>query len=326
MPTGPQRVLVTGGAGFIGSWVVDAMVDAGHDVVALDNLSHGRRPNVSPRARLVEADLLSSDLDALFAEVRPQVISHHAAQASVPGSTADPVHDATLNVVGSVRLLEAARRAGVRKIVYAASGGSTYGVPQYVPIDEQHPIDPISPYAVSKHTVEHYLRTYQELHGLAFTSLRYANVYGPRQDPHGEAGVISIFANKMVKGETPTVHGDGLVERDFVYVGDVARANVLAVERGDAAMVNIGTGLGTTVLQVVAKLRELLDYRGEVIHGPPRLGDVPSVRLNPALAGEVLGWRPEVGWEDGIRAHVDWVRQRRDEVASSPGETARTGA
>jgi UDP-glucose 4-epimerase len=310
MSTQSRRVLVTGGAGFIGSWVVDAMVDAGHEVVALDNLSRGKKGNLNPRARFVEADLVTSDLGAILAEVRPEVISHHAAQASVPGSTADPVNDATLNVVASVRLLDAARQHGVQKIIYAASGGSTYGVPQYVPIDETHPIDPISPYAVSKHTVEHYLRTYHVLYGLAFTSLRYANVYGPRQDPHGEAGVISIFANRMLCGETPLVHGAGTDDRDYVFVGDVARANALAVDRGDGAMVNIGTGLGINVLYIFAELKKLIGYQGEVVHGPPRLGDVPSVRLNPALAEQILGWRPIVAFDEGMRRQVDWLRQR----------------
>jgi UDP-glucose 4-epimerase len=304
------RVLVTGGAGFIGSHVVDAMLEASHEVVALDNLATGRQDNVDPRARFARADLLRDDLEALFAELKPEVISHHAAQASVGGSTADPVHDASLNVVGTVRLLEAARKAGVRKVVYAASGGSTYGVPQYVPIDEGHPIDPISPYAVSKHTGEHYLRTYEELYGLTFTSLRYANVYGPRQDPHGEAGVISIFADRMLRGEQPLIHGTGTDDRDYVYVGDVARANVLAVDRGDGAMVNIGTGTGKNVLEIFARLKELLSYAGEARHGPPRLGDVPSVRLDAALAAKTIGWRPTTAFEDGLRAQVGWLRSR----------------
>src|SRR5579884_1223403 len=286
------------------------MVEAGHDVAALDNLSHGRRDYVNPKARLIVADLLTSDLDAILADFEPEAISHHAAQASVGGSTADPVNDAQLNVVASVRLLEAARKAGVRKIVYAASGGSVYGVPQRIPIDEGHPIDPISPYAVSKHAVEHYLRCYRELYGLAFTALRYANVYGPRQDPHGEAGVIAIFANRMLQGETPLVHGAGTDERDYVYVGDVARANVLALDRGDGELVNIGTGIGTQTLQVYEKLKELLGYRGDKRHGPPRLGDVPSVRLNAARAEQVLGWRPTVAFEDGVRAQVEWLRTR----------------
>jgi UDP-glucose 4-epimerase len=304
------RVLVTGGAGFIGAHVVDAMLDAGHDVAALDNLATGKQTNLNARARLVRADLVNDDLDPLFAELKSDAISHHAAQASVGGSTANPVHDATLNVVGTVRLLEAARKAGVQKVVYAASGGSTYGVPQYVPIDEGHPIDPISPYAVSKHTGEHYLRTYSELYGLRFTSLRYANVYGPRQDPHGEAGVISIFADRMLRGEQPLVHGTGTDDRDYVYVGDVARANVLALDCGDGAMVNIGTGTGTNVLEIFARLKVLLGYEGEPRHGPPRLGDVPSVRLNPTLAEKTIGWRPTTAFEDGLQAQVDWLRSR----------------
>lgn len=310
MPAQPQRVLVTGGAGFIGSWVVDAMVAAGHEVVALDDLSHGKREYVNPKARLIEADLLSADLEAIVADVKPSAISHHAAQASVGGSTADPVHDAQVNVVASVRLLEAARKGGVRKVIYAASGGSVYGVPRYIPIDEKHPVDPISPYAVSKHTVEHYLRCFQELYGLAFTALRYANVYGPRQDPHGEAGVIAIFADRMMRREVPIVNGTDPPERDYVYVGDVARANVLALDRGDGEIVNIGTGTGTTAVQVYDRLKDLLGYKGDKRHGPPRLGDVPDVRLNPARAEQVLGWRPTVSFEDGVRAQVEWLRTR----------------
>jgi UDP-glucose 4-epimerase len=299
------RVLVTGGAGFVGSHVVDAMLEAGHEVTALDNLRTGKRRNLNPRARFVEADLLKDDLEPILAGI--EAISHHAAQASVGGSTANPVYDATLNVVGSVRLLEAARKAGVGKVVYAASGGSTYGVPQYLPIDEQHPIDPISPYAVSKHTVEHYLRTWQELYGLRFTSLRYANVYGPRQDPHGEAGVISIFADLMIRGEQPLIHGEGL-PRDYVYVGDVARANALAIKRGDGAMVNIGTGVAIPVKTIFDLLKELLGYAGEARYGPPRLGDVPSVRLDASLAKQVLGWEPTTAFDDGIRAQVAWLK------------------
>ena len=303
-----MRVLVTGGAGFIGSHVVDAMVVAGHDVTALDNLKTGKRRNLNPAARFVEADLLKDDLEAVLQGV--DVISHHAAQASVGGSTADPVYDATLNVVGSVRLLDAARKSGVGKVVYAASGGSTYGVPRYLPIDEKHPIDPISPYAVSKHTVEHYLRTWSELYDLRFTSLRYANVFGPRQDPHGEAGVISIFADLMISGQQPLIHGTGL-PRDYVYVGDVARANVLAVDGGDGAMVNIGTGVATPVRVLFDLLKQMLGYEAEPRYGPPRLGDVPSVRLDASLAKQVLGWEPKISLEEGMRAQVAWLKSVR---------------
>jgi UDP-glucose 4-epimerase len=300
------RAAVTGGAGFIGSWVVDQYLEAGYEVLAIDVKPRAEARHVNPRATYAEVDLRDGDVERVLCDFRPDVISHHAAQASVPGSVADPVRDAMVNVVGSVRLLEAARKSGVRKIVYAASGGSTYGAVKYVPTDEKHPIDPISPYAVSKHTVEHYLRTYEHLYGLRFTSLRYANIYGPRQDPHGEAGVVAIFTSRMLRGEQPVINGDGTDERDYVFVRDVARANLLAVEQGDGAMVNVATGVGTTAIEIFDELKRLTEYAGERVHGPPRPGDVPSIRLDPDLAKETLGWEPTTSVKDGLRETVAW--------------------
>jgi UDP-glucose 4-epimerase len=307
-----RRAAVTGGAGFIGSWVVDQYLEAGYEVLAIDVKSRDQAQHVSPRAAYAQVDLRDGDVERVLCDFRPDVVSHHAAQASVPGSVADPVHDVMTNVVGSVRLLEAARKSGVRKIVYAASGGSTYGAVKYLPTDEKHPIDPISPYAVSKHTVEHYLRAYQSLYGLQFTSLRYANIYGPRQDPHGEAGVVAIFTKRMLGGEQPIVNGEGTDERDYVFVRDVARANLLAVEQGDGAMVNIATGVGTTVIEIFDELKRLTEFPGERVHGPPRAGDVPSIRLDPDLAKETLGWEPSTSIRDGLRETVAWfIDQQR---------------
>jgi UDP-glucose 4-epimerase len=301
----PLRCLVTGGAGFIGSHVVDALVEAGHQVLALDNLATGKRAQLNPAASFVEADLRDADLDALLADFRPEVVLHQAAQASVPASVHDPLDDASVNVVGTLRLLEAARKSGVRKVIYAATGGAMYGAPRYLPIDERHPVEPLSPYAVSKTAAGHYLRVYQSLYGLAYTSLRYANIYGPRQDPHGEAGVIAIFTNRMLAGEQPIVHGAGTDQRDYVFVGDVARANLLALRRADNAAVNIGTGVGTDVNTLFDRLKALTEFEGERVHGPPRAGDVPSMRLDPSLSGQLLGWTAEVPLADGLRRTVE---------------------
>jgi UDP-glucose 4-epimerase len=296
---------VTGGAGFIGSHIVDALVAAGHEVLAIDSLVTGRRENVNPAARLVEVDLRDGDLDAILADFRPEVVIHQAAQASVPGSVQDPLYDLGVNIVGTVRLLEAARKSGARKVVYAATGGAMYGAPRYLPIDERHPVEPVSPYAVSKTAAEHYLRVYRDLYGLHYTSLRYANIYGPRQNPHGEAGVIAIFTNRMLAGQQPIVNGPGTDQRDYVYVGDVARANLLALDRADDAAVNIGTGVGTDVNTLFDRLKALTEYPGERVHGPPRAGDVPSMRLDPSLAGQLLGWTATVPLDDGLRRTVE---------------------
>ena len=209
-------------------------------MLALDSLATGKRENLNPAAGFAEVDLRDGDLDAVLGDFRPDVVVHEAAQASVPASVHDPVYDANVNVVGTVRLLEAARKCGTRKVIYAATGGAMYGTPQYLPIDERHPVEPMSPYAASKAAAEQYLRVYQSLYGLSYTSLRYANIYGPRQDPSGEAGVIAIFTNKMLAGQQPIVNGPGTDQRDYVYVGDVARANVLALDRADNAAVNVG--------------------------------------------------------------------------------------
>jgi UDP-glucose 4-epimerase len=301
-----RRAAVTGGAGFIGSWVVDQYLEAGYEVLAIDVKPRAEARNLNPGAAYAEIDLRDGDLEGPLRDFRPDVISHHGAQSSVPSSVADPVRDAMINVVGSVRLLEAARKSGVRKIVYAASGGSTYGAAKYIPTDEKHPIDPISPYAVSKHTVEHYLRTYQSLYGLQFTSLRYANIYGPRQDPHGEAGVVAIFTSRMLRGEQPIINGAGTDERDYVFVRDVARANLLAIDSGDGAMVNIATGVGTTAVEIFEELKLLTEFKGERVHGPPRAGDVPSIRLDAGQAKAALAWEPATSVRDGLRETVGW--------------------
>ncbi len=305
------RVLVTGGAGFIGSHVVDALVVAGHDVAVVDNLATGRRAQVNAAARLHEADIRdAAALDHVFTAERPEVVSHQAAQASVSVSMADPLRDAEINVLGSLTLLEACRRHGVRKLVYAGTGGAAVGEPKYLPVDEDHPADPLSPYGANKHAVEHYCSLYRANWGLETTILRYANVYGPRQDPRGEAGVIAIFAGRMLAGgeSEPIVNGTGEQERDYVYVGDVAEANLLALDRGGGGMFNLGTGVGTTVNRIFDDLRELTGYGGVRRHGPALPGEVFRIYLSIERARTVLGWEPRVGLRDGLRMTVESMR------------------
>lgn len=308
--TGCKRVLVTGGAGFIGSHVVDLLLAEGHKVAVVDNLSTGRRENVNPQADFFLVDIGSPDLAAVFDAVRPQAVVHLAAQASVPVSVADPARDAAVNILGSVNLLQQSVRAGVDKFVYVSTGGALYGEPQYLPCDEDHPIVPLSPYGVSKHTVEHYLHFYRQVHGLAYTVLRLANVYGPRQDPFGEAGVVAIFTQRMLDGEQVVIYGSGEQERDFVYVLDCARAAVLALSRGDGQAYNIGCGRGTTINALFALMRSITGYTLEPRYDPPRPGDVFRSFLNADKARRELGWEPTVSLDEGLRRTVAHFRRR----------------
>ncbi|GAB4505997.1 MAG: SDR family oxidoreductase [Anaerolineales bacterium] len=307
--SGKKRVLVTGGAGFIGSHVVDLLLEQGHRVAVVDNLSTGRRENVNPQAEFFLADVGSPDLAAVLDAVRPQAVVHLAAQASVSVSVADPVRDATANILGSVNLLQQCVRTGVEKFVYVSTGGALYGEPQYLPCDENHPINPLSPYGVSKHTVEHYLYFYRQVHGLAYTVLRLANVYGPRQDPFGEAGVVAIFTQRMLDGEQVVIYGSGEQERDFVFVMDCARAAVLALSRGDGEAYNIGCGRGTTVNVLFAMMKSLTGYAREPRYDPPRPGDVFRSFLNADKARRELGWEPSVSLEEGLRQTIAHFRQ-----------------
>lgn len=308
---GSARALVTGGAGFIGSHVVDAYVRAGLDVAVVDNLATGSRANLDPTARLYEVDIRDgAALDRVFAAERPEIVSHQAAQASVSASMADPPRDAAINVLGSLNVLEACRKHGARKLIYAATGGAAVGEPKYLPVDEDHPVEPLSPYGASKHAVEHYVTLYRQTFGLDTTILRYANIYGPRQDPRGEAGVIAIFAGLMLTGQTPTINGTGEQERDYVYVGDVARANLLALDTGSGGMYNIGTGVSTSVNGLFDLLAELTGYGEPRRHGPALRGEVFRIYVTNERARQDLGWEPTVGLSEGLRLTVESIRAK----------------
>ncbi|HVP15588.1 MAG TPA: NAD-dependent epimerase/dehydratase family protein [Terriglobales bacterium] len=305
-----MRILVTGGAGFIGSHVVDRFVERGHEVAVLDNLSTGFRAFVHPAARFYEADLTdAAAVERCVAEFAPELVDHHAAQIDVRRSVEDPVFDASTNVLGALRLLEACTRHGVRKFVYASTGGALYGEGRQLPATEDHPVHPESPYGVSKHTLEHYLDLWRLLHGLDSTILRYPNVYGPRQNPHGEAGVNAIFIGLMLRGQRPRIFGTGEQVRDYLYVMDVVEANERALERGSGAIVNLGTGIGTSVNDIFRELRSILGFAGEPIYEPPRPGEVQRIYLDATRAREVLGWTPRTRFRDGLVQTVEWSRR-----------------
>jgi UDP-glucose 4-epimerase len=306
-----MKILVTGGAGFIGSHVVDACLDEGHDVSVVDDLSTGKREQVNPAARFYQVDIRDeAALARILDQEQPEVISHQAARADVRESLEKPVFYADVNVLGSLKLLELARHNGVRKVIYASTGGAVYGEPHYLPVDEQHPVNPLDPYGASKHHVEHYLYLYRLNHGLEYTILRYPNVYGPRQDPFGEAGVVAIFTGQMLTGRHPTIFGSGEQVRDFTYVSDVARANVLALTRGDGALVNIGSGVGTSVNELFAALKQATGYQQPALYGPPKPGEVSRVYLDASAAREQLGWEPVVPLQEGIARTVAYFRSR----------------
>jgi UDP-glucose 4-epimerase len=303
--------MITGGAGFIGSHIADAYLAAGHDVHIVDNLSTGKPQNISDGVRLHQADLLDREaMNDLFRSVQPEVVNHHAAQASVKVSTGDMVHDLLENAGGTARVVELCAQHGVQKVIYASSGGTVYGNPERLPLDESHPLTPVSPYGVSKLTGEHYVRLGAQLFGLRTTVVRYSNAFGPRQDPHGEAGVVAIFTGKMLAGEQCTIDGDGEQRKDYVYVGDIARANVLALTSGDGETLNIGSGHGTSVNKIFDALKEHTGTEVPPRYGPPRPGDVRDFWLDPTRATSVMGWRAEVDFEEGIRKTVEWYRAR----------------
>jgi UDP-glucose 4-epimerase len=306
-----MRILVTGGAGFIGSHIVDAFIAAGHTVAVIDDLSAGRRENVHPQARFHSSDLTDAAvLERVFATEQPEVVCHQAAQKSVRISVEDPAADATTNIIGTLRLLERCRRTGVAHVLFASTGGAIYGDTEQIPTPEEHLARPVSPYGIAKLSVEHYLYFYQHQYGLTSTVLRYANVYGPRQDPHGEAGVVAIFVERLLAGETATIYGDGGQTRDYVYVGDVAAANVRALETRATGAFNIGTGIETSVNDLYAALAGTVGTKQPPQYAEGRPGEQRRSAVDAGRAANLLGWRPQVSLPEGLRRTVEQFRGR----------------
>jgi UDP-glucose 4-epimerase len=306
------RILVTGGAGFIGSHVVDAYVAAGHEVAVLDNFSTGREENVNPAAAVYRVELRDQpQVEKAIALVRPELVNHHAAQSEVPKSVADPTYDAQVNIIGGLNLLKACSDHGVRKVVFSSTGGALYGEPDVVPAPEDHPVRPLSPYGTSKFAFEQYLGTFRRTYGLDYTVLRYANIYGPRQDFHAEEGrVIAIFASRMLAGKPVIIDGTGDQSRDMLHVGDVATANLAAVEKGSGGTFHVSTGIAVTVNDLFRKIALLTGYRLEPTYGPPRKGDVFRIALDNERARQDLGWQPQVSLEEGLSLTVDYFREQ----------------
>ena len=304
-----MKILVTGGAGFIGSHVVDALVSAGHTVTVVDSLVTGSKENINSAARFVQFDITSPNLAEIFAECRPETVFHLAAQIDVRKSVADPVGDATVNIIGSLNVLEAARQSGVRHFIFASSGGAVYGDTKNRPTPEGNPEQPASPYGIAKLTVEHYLRVYGVQYGLRTVALRYSNVYGPRQNALGEAGVVAIFCRKLIAGEEAVINGDGEQTRDYVYVADVVSANLAALAYGKSGVFNIGTGVEISVNAVADRIRSSIKS-GSLLHGPGKSGEQRTSCLNCQLARQELSWKSDSNFEQGITQTVAWFRHQ----------------
>jgi UDP-glucose 4-epimerase len=309
--------LVTGAAGFIGSHVCDRLLAEGHRVVGLDDLSTGRIANLGEARSygkefsFYNLDIRSEGLGAVFEKHRPEVVMHLAAQSGVRPSLEDPRHDADVNVLGTIGVLEGAARSGTRKVVFASSGGTIYGEPRKLPLKETAVATshPQSPYGITKKVAGDYLRFYQRYRGVDYTELALANVYGPRQDPSGEAGVVAIFGRGMLAGETPTIFGDGNQTRDYVFIDDVANAFVHAADRGSGRLINVGTGLETSVNHLFRLLADIIGFAGEPEYGPLPAGELRRSSLDVSLAERELGWRPWTQLEDGLRQTVEWLKE-----------------
>jgi len=304
------KVLVTGGAGFIGSNIVDALIERGHDVVIVDNMFRGRRENINPKARLYEVSICDEVLKDVFEKERPDIVNHHAAQIDLRRSVDEPMFDAHENILGSINVIVNAVKGGVKKLIYSSSGGAIYGEPEYLPVDEKHPVRPVSQYGVSQYCVEHYIELYSRQNGLNYTVLRYGNIYGPRQDPFGEAGVIAIFARQMMKGELPSIFGPGNKTRDYTHVSDVVAVNLLAMERGDGATCNIGTGAETSDQQIYDAVAEAVGYRETPNYTSVRPGEIQRICLDWSKAKKELGWSPKVSIREGISSTVAYFKEK----------------
>jgi UDP-glucose 4-epimerase len=295
------KIVVTGGAGFIASHIVDAFLERGHEVHIFDDLSTGQMANVNGKAHFHEVDIADSEAARLIEQIKPNVLNHHAAQMDVRHSVADPTFDARVNILGFINLLEASKNAGVKKVIFASSGGAVYGEQEAFPAPESHPTQPACPYGVSKRAGELYLSYYHQASRLPYVALRYANVYGPRQSAKGEAGVVAIFLSALLSGKTSVINGDGRQTRDYIYVGDVVAANVAALDSAFVGPINIGTGVETDVVTIYQCLRDAIGSTAAAQHGPAKPGEQRRSSLDTTCAGQVLGWRARVTLKDGLQ-------------------------
>jgi UDP-glucose 4-epimerase len=304
------NILITGAAGFIGSHIADAYIAEGHHVVIVDNLSGGVRENINPKATFYQLDIRDEKIEEMFQKEHIDVVNHLAAQMDVRRSVADPQFDASVNVLGVLNVLENARKYGVKKIIFSSTGGAIYGEQDYFPADEEHPLRPLSPYGITKLTTEKYLFFYKAVYGIDHVILRYANVYGPRQNPHGEAGVVAIFCNKLLKGEQPTINGDGKQTRDYVFVGDVVLANVLALKHNGTNIFNVGTGIETDVNMLFCALRDHLNPSCPEQHAPAKAGEQMRSVISAEKIQRALGWKPTVLLQDGLKQTAEYFKRK----------------
>ena len=304
-----MNILVTGGAGFIGSNIVDSYLDLGHKVVVIDDLSTGRRHNVNPNAVFIQMDIRDDDIEWVFQQHRIEFVNHQAARGDVRASLARPEEYADVNIRGGIKLLECCRKYGVKGFIYSSTGGCVYGEPLHVPTDEKHPMQPRDPYGASKACFEIYLATYKEMYGIPFTILRYPNVYGPRQNPFGEAGGVSIFAKMMLLDQDVVINGTGNQERDFVFVADVVKANLLVSEHSYNTEFNLGTGVGVNVNTIYRELKMIAGYKRDAIYGLLKAGEVRRSILTSTKIFNLCGWKPEISLQEGLRKTVDHIKR-----------------
>ncbi len=306
-----MKILITGGAGFIGSHVSDLLIENNYEICVIDNLSTGKLENINPKAKFHKCDVRDGKLFNIIEEEKPQVIIHNAAQLSVRNSVDDPENDASINIIGGLNLLEACKRLKIKKIIFASSGGVVYGEQQHFPADESHPSRPICPYGVAKLSFEKYLFYYNYTFGIKYVALRYANIYGPRQDPFGEAGVVAIFSKKLLSSGQPIINGDGYQTRDYVFVKDVAMANLLAIQSDIVGEINIGTGIETNVNDIFDILKKAAGKKDlKEVHGPARTGEQERSVLSCKKARAILGWEPEVKIKEGMNETFEWFANK----------------
>lgn len=306
-----MNILVTGGAGFIGSNVADAFITEGHNVIIIDDLSSGKQENVNPKAKLYTLDIQDPKAENIFRDEKIELMCHHAAQMDVRKSVADPKFDASVNVLGFLNLMETGKKYGLKKVIFSSTGGAIYGEQDYFPADEEHPTRPLSPYGITKLVTEKYLFFYKETYGIEHVILRYANIYGPRQSPHGEAGVVAIFASKMLSGGQPIINGDGKQTRDYTFVGDVVKANLLALQYKGSNIFNIGTGIETDVNQLFHHLKKLTGSSCKEEHAPAKAGEQMRSVISSKKIHTMLGWTPSVSMEEGLKQTVEFFKSKK---------------